>query len=50
MVAAPKTGANWFKPIETEKITEDIEKNLAEADDTEEIDPSLDIKLEFDRK
>jgi len=27
MVAAPKTGANWFKPIEAEKITEDIEKN-----------------------
>lgn len=50
MVAAPKTGANWFKPIEAEQITEDIEKNIAEADDTEEIDPMLDIKLEFDRK
>jgi hypothetical protein len=50
MVAAPKTGANWFKPVEAEKIAEDIEKNLNEEEDTEEIDPSLDIKLEFDRK
>ena len=50
MVAAPKTGANWFKPIEAEKVTEDIEKNSSIAEDTEDIDPEIDIKLEFDRK
>jgi hypothetical protein len=50
MEAAPKTGANWYKSTEAEKVEEDLEKKKELPEDTEDVDPDLDIKLEFNRK
>ena len=51
MVAAPKTGMNWFKSdqMATVKI-EELKMDYENLNMTTEINPEVDIKLEFNRK